>query len=104
MTRLQFALKHARQGTVELGVESAMALLTRVACFASVRDLRAPLALVPRVGYPSTTWEIAENSTPIRGVRFDKHSGKWLAQIKIKGKAFNLGRYQTREEALTETR
>ena len=83
--------KHARQGTVELGVESAMALLTRVACFASVRDLRAPLALVPRVGYPSTTWEIAENSTPIRGVRL----------IKIKGKAFNLGRYQTREEALT---
>ena len=41
--------------------------------------------------------EIAENSTPIRGVRFDKHRGKWLAQIKIKGKAFN----QTQEEHLT---
>ena len=41
------------------------------------------------------------NSTPIRGVRFDMHRGKWLAQIKVKGKAFNLGRYQTREEALT---
>ena len=43
--------------------------------------------------------EIAENSTATRGVRFDKHSSKWLAQIKIKGKAFNLGRYQTPEEA-----
>ncbi|MGC1346659.1 MAG: AP2 domain-containing protein [Methyloceanibacter sp.] len=43
--------------------------------------------------------EIAENSTPTRSVRFDKHRGKWLAQIKIKGKAFNPGRYQKQEEA-----
>ena len=48
--------------------------------------------------YLSTTWRLL-NSTPTRSVRFDKHRGKWLAQIKIKGKAFNPGRYQKQEEA-----
>ena len=47
--------------------------------------------------------EIAENSAPNRGVRFDKHRGKWLAQIKIKGKAINLGRYQTHRSSHART-
>ena len=78
-----------------------MALLARVACFASVRGLAFPTCASTARGVSKYHMEIAENSTPIRGVRFDKHRGKWLAQIKIKGKAFNLGRYQTQEEALT---
>lgn len=39
------------------------------------------------------------NTSGIRGVTWDKSRSKWLAQITFKGRNYNLGRYDTIEEA-----
>jgi hypothetical protein len=39
------------------------------------------------------------NTSGYTGVTFDKRSGKWMAQIKKDGKNYNLGLFNTREEA-----
>lgn len=39
------------------------------------------------------------NKSVIRGVSWDKNREKWVAQIVFKGKKYNLGRYNKKEEA-----
>ena len=73
--RLQFALKHARQGTVELGVESAMALACGVL---RVRPGRRSARLVPR-GVSKYHMD-AENSTPRRRYRQVRNQWKGYAR------------------------
>ena len=41
------------------------------------------------------------NTSGTKGIRFESSRGKWRAQITIMGKSKNLGRYGTREEAMT---
>lgn len=41
----------------------------------------------------------SNNSSGYRGVSWAKHTNKWLASIKIKGRSKNLGYYDTPEEA-----
>ncbi len=57
--------------------------------------VRLPMSLALDV---ESAADRAENSA---ASAIDWQRGKWLAQIKIKAKAINLGRYQTQEEALT---
>lgn len=46
------------------------------------------------------TSKVRENSTSgIKGVTLDKKRNKWTAQIRLKGKNYYLGRYDTIEEA-----
>ena len=47
------------------------------------------------------TWTIPKPSKPdrIKGIFYDKSRGKWVAQITIGGKKFNLGRYFQKEDA-----
>lgn len=42
----------------------------------------------------------SNNTSGTKGVRFEWQRGKWRAQIMINMKAKNLGRYNTREEAM----
>lgn len=39
------------------------------------------------------------NSTGVRGVQFDKRSGRYRARLKFQGKLLNFGSYRTLEEA-----
>lgn len=41
----------------------------------------------------------SNNTSGIKGVRFEADRGKWVAKIMINGRAKNLGRYYTKEEA-----
>lgn len=41
----------------------------------------------------------AANSTGVRGVQFDKRSGRYRARLKFQGKILNFGSYRTLEEA-----
>lgn len=41
----------------------------------------------------------AASSTGVRGVSFDKRSGRYRARLKFKGKMLNFGSYRTIEEA-----
>lgn len=41
----------------------------------------------------------AANSTGVRGVQFDKRSGRYRARLKFQGKLLNFGSYRTIEEA-----
>ena len=41
----------------------------------------------------------AANTTGVRGVQFDKKSGRYRARLKFKGKLLNFGSYKTIEEA-----
>ena len=41
------------------------------------------------------------NVSGVTGVNFDKFTGRWLVRASIDGKAVNLGRYDTKEEAIT---
>ena len=40
------------------------------------------------------------NSSGVRGVTFEKKRNKWVAQIMFQRKTYNLGRYDTKEEAI----
>ena len=40
------------------------------------------------------------NTSGIRGVHFDKDRGLWVAQIMFQRKAYLLGRYKTKREAI----
>lgn len=42
---------------------------------------------------------LKNNTSGIRGVTWDKARKKWRAQIEFKGKAYNLGRYDRKEDA-----
>jgi len=42
----------------------------------------------------------SNNTSGTKGVRFDSDRMKWRAQIMVNGKSKNLGRFQTREEAM----
>lgn len=42
----------------------------------------------------------AKTSSGIRGVSFDKTSGKWVAKIAYDNRRKNLGRFDTPEEAM----
>lgn len=39
------------------------------------------------------------NKSGIKGVSWDKNRNKWVAQITFKGKNYNLGRYNNKEDA-----
>lgn len=39
------------------------------------------------------------NTTGLRGAHFDRSRGKWVAAVRINKKYFNLGRFDTAEEA-----
>ena len=43
--------------------------------------------------------ENLRNKSDVKGFTFDKRSGRWLAQIQVDKKRFNLGRYDTEAEA-----
>lgn len=43
----------------------------------------------------------SNNTSGTKGVRFEASRGKWRAQITINGRSKNLGRYPTREEAMS---
>lgn len=45
------------------------------------------------------TTALKNSSTGIRGVYYDSKRAKYVAQIEFKGKHYNLGRYDTKEEA-----
>lgn len=45
------------------------------------------------------TTPLKNSSTGIRGVSYDSKRAKYIAQIEFKGKHYNLGRFNTREEA-----
>jgi hypothetical protein len=40
-----------------------------------------------------------KNSSGLKGVSWCKERNKWLSQIQIAGKSFNLGRFDTKEDA-----
>ena len=40
------------------------------------------------------------NTSGVRGVRFDKDRGLWVAQIMFQRKAYILGRFKTKSEAV----
>ena len=42
---------------------------------------------------------LKNNTSGIRGVSWDSHKQKWLAQIRFKGKNYHLGRYVKKEDA-----
>jgi hypothetical protein len=42
------------------------------------------------------------NTTGFKGVSFDKPRGRWIAYIRVLGKRYNLGRFNTAEEAARE--
>lgn len=39
------------------------------------------------------------NQTGVKGVNFDRFTGRWLARITVRGKQYNLGRYNNIEDA-----
>lgn len=43
---------------------------------------------------------IKSNTSGVTGVSFDESRQKWLAQIVFKGKHYNLGRYDNKEDAI----
>lgn len=44
----------------------------------------------------------ANNTSGVRGVCYDRHSGKWRARLKFKGKLMNFGYYARFEDAVKE--
>lgn len=42
---------------------------------------------------------LKNNTSGIRGVSWDSHKQKWVAQIGFKGKNYHLGRYAKKEDA-----
>jgi hypothetical protein len=42
----------------------------------------------------------SNNKTGVVGVSWDKSRQRWLAQVRLNGKKKNLGRYQTKEQAM----
>ena len=43
---------------------------------------------------------IATNTSGARGVYYDRHTGKWRARLKFKGKLMNFGTYASFEDAV----
>ena len=43
---------------------------------------------------------ISSNTSGVRGVYFDKRSGKWRARLKFKGKLMNFGTYSNFDDAV----
>jgi HNH endonuclease len=59
---------------------------------------RSNLRLLSRAG---NAYNVASRgSSGIVGVTWDRHRGKWVAQLTISGKHYNLGRFATKDEAL----
>ena len=46
----------------------------------------------------------ASNTSGVRGVYFDKHSGKWRARLKFKGHLMNFGSFESFEDAVSARR
>lgn len=46
----------------------------------------------------------SDNSSGVKGVSFDKASGRWHAYIKLGGKQKNLGRFCSKDEAVAARR
>ena len=44
-------------------------------------------------------WGNSVNRRGVKGYTFCKFSGRWKAQLRVKGKRINLGRFNTKEEA-----
>ncbi len=41
----------------------------------------------------------SSNPTRLKGVTWDRHAGKWMAQIGLNGKNYNLGHHRSAEDA-----
>ena len=46
----------------------------------------------------------AANTSGVRGVYFDKNSGKWRARLKFKGHLMNFGSFENFEDAVSARR
>ena len=54
-----------------------------------------------RIRNPKTE---SENASGVRGVYFDKRSGKWRARLKFKGQLMNFGSFENFEDAVSARR